>query len=400
MKQDINQLLLAHGAIQVSPDQVKQLNASPATIWFDDTVSNAPTNAGYQVVLSGYSQFVLGKEQKTNDYRSLRNELTKLRSMPRSARTKKLKGSVTTYTVSNEDYRIDYRIFNGQVEVFNIQPVDRLQKARDRLEKTAVYKIRKNGSGVWEIAKKLEAPKVETKYAAVNGQSNNLSKATWLMGKHLEVAYGNNVTEYTLFHNPSVGGIGDTWESIQDKFGFTTDVTRQFSNVLSSAQQNSGDTYWLAHSQGAVIFAEGVRYVLNGNSSWALNKLSLNGIRAKNKGSELDKQKVTFHGNANNNLRSSRLFDRAGIEVVGIRAHDYDFVANIIGANTLSPRKLLGSVVYSNHVFNGSVAQSPHTTSQTHESWDKKMKQGPGKGRGPIQKTFEFTVKTIKNFLP
>lgn len=121
----------------------------------------------------------------------------------------------------------------------------------------------------------------------------------------------------------------------------------------------------------------------------------------------LDKQKIAFHGNANNNHRSSRLFKRAGVEVLAIRAHDYDFVTNIIGMNTGNPWKLIGSAVYGNHVTGGSISQSPHTTVQRHSDWEKNMKSGFGKGRGPIQKAFhstekafQRTVKAIKNYLP
>ncbi len=407
MSKDITDLLLTHGSVQVAPSRAFQLNKKPHVAFFDETISKGPSAAGYKVVLSGYSQFIRQKESKTDEYRNLLTALKSLNSTPRTMLGQKLKGSVTTYSVKNDDYRVDYRINSGQVEVYNIQPVEKLQNTRDKLEKTSVYKVKKSNSGQWILGKKVEGWNVDTDHAAVNGQSNNLVKATWLMGSHLESEYGKDLTEYTLFHNPSVGGAGDTWESVRDKFGFTTDVTKKFATVLEKAQQKTTDTKWVAHSQGGVIFAEGVRYLLNGKSTWALNGLNLNGIRNPNKGHLLDKQKIAFHANANNNLRSSRLFKRAGVEVVSIKAHDYDFVTNIIGANTLNPRKLIGSIIYSNHVAGGSVSQSPHTTSQSMEDWEYNMLNGPGKGRGPIQKGFNSTVKAvesgvklIKNFLP
>ena len=406
MANDINTLLFTHGAIQTSPEQVIQLNKQAPAVFFDHTVASSPTKAGYQVMLSGYCAYIQKNEMGTNSYRNLLSLLNQLVSMPRSEKAYVLKGSVTTFSLSNDFYRVDYRIYSGQVEVFNIQPTDRLQLQRDRLEKTAVYKVKKNSSGVWAVGQRM-GETVDTKYAAVNGQSNNLAKATWLMGKHLEHAYGKGFNEYTLFHNPSVGGMGDTWESVRDKFGFTTGVTKKFAGLLEKAQQKSSDTYWVAHSQGGLIFTEGVRYLLNGKSSWALNQLSLNGRRIPNKGEFLDKQKVTFHGNANNNMRSKFLFDRAGVEVVAVKGHDYDFVTNIIGLNTANPRKFAGSLVYASHVFNGSISQSPHTTVQSHESWEKNMLNGPGKGRSPIQKAFnalekgaQKTVNIIKNYLP
>jgi hypothetical protein len=61
--------------------------------------------------------------------------------------------------------------------------------------------------------------------------------------------------------------------------------------------------------------------------------------------------------------------------------------------------------VYVNHLA-GSVAQSPHTLSQSQEQWDKNMTSGPGNGRNGIQKGFEAvndavqsTVRYINYFL-
>lgn len=399
-------LLLTHGSVRVSPEQALQLNQKADTLFIDKSTENTASSSGYRVILTGYCDFVYKEEEATREIVNLEKALGKLRSLPRPINGFQLKKSVSVFSVSDNYYRIDYRIHSGQVVVFNIQPVTDLQKSRDRGEKTAVYKVKKNGSGNWQVAQKVE--QVTTDHAAVNGQSNNLAKATWLMGSHLEHEFGKNLTEYTLFHNPSVGGPGDTWESIQDKFGFTTDVTKKFASLLKQTQLNKkSDTSWVVHSQGGAIFAEGVRYILNGDSSWALNKLNLNGARHKDKGYVLDKQKVAFHANANNNMRSKVLFDRAGVEVISVRAHDYDMVTNIIGANTLNPRKLLGSLAYANHVFSGSVSQSPHTTFQSRESWEKNMLDGPGKGRGAIQKSFHKVEKTInntvnavKNYLP
>lgn len=406
MQNNINTLLFTHGAIQVSPAQTLQLNKQNPSLFFDETIESSSGRFGYQVILSGYSAYIRQREMRTNDYRQLLSLLNQLRSTPRAANGHKLKGSVTTFSLCNEDYRVDYRVHSGQVEVFNIQPTDRLQKLRDRSERVAVYKVKKSASGIWAVAQKVKGDAVETKHAAVNGQSNNLAKATWLMGSHLECAYGKDVTEYTLFHNPSIGSLGDTWESIQDKFGFTTEVAKKFVNVLENTQQKKSDTYWLAHSQGGLIFAEGVRYMLNNKSSWALSKLSLNGRRNPNKGEILNKQKVTFHGNANNNVRSNHLFERAGVEVVAVKGHDYDLVTNIVGMNTVNPRKLTGSLIYANHVFGGSIVQSPHTTAQSHASWEYNMLHGPGKGRGHAQKAFnaiekrgQQAVKVVKNYL-
>lgn len=390
-----SQLLFRYGSIQTSPEHVHILNAQKA-ILFKASYEQRPA-AGYQALLTGYANFVLQKERGTDSFRFLEGLLVRLRSTPKSLDSKLLKGSVSTFQTSNNYYRADYRVANGQVVVFNIQLLDKLQKARDALEKVGLYTVKRNAQGIWQVAGSTEV--VATRYAAVNGQSNNLAKASWLMGSHLEYEF-KNLSEYTLFHNPSIGGIGDTWESLRDKLGITTPVTKKFAEVLEATQKAGNETSWVAHSQGGAIFAEGVRYLLNSHSSYALNKLRFNGIRHPERGELLNKQSVAFHANANNNFRSKPLFERAGVRVLAIRANDYDMVPNIIGMNTLSPRKLVGSLIYSNHVFNGSVMQSPHTLMQDQATWDQNMETGPGKGRGPIQRGFNKVDKAIPNYLP
>lgn len=92
--------------------------------------------------------------------------------------------------------------------------------------------------------------------------------------------------------------------------------------------------------------------------------------------------------------------ERAGITVLPPQANGYDFVHNVIGLNTLNPRKIVGSLVYANHVFSGSVPQSPHTTAQSQADWEQNMKESPGKGRGIVQKGFNAVTKLKPNFLP
>jgi hypothetical protein len=400
--QDIHtQLLLKHGAVQTSPQHAAMLN-SQSISRFVSTVDQGPVVAGYQIKLTGYAEFVRAQELTTYYYSRLDDLLRSLRSLPRSPDSKVLKGSISTYTLENDAYRVDYRIANGEVVVYNVQLVNRLQKQRDRLEQAGLYRIKKNNQGIWQVNGKAE--KISTTYAAVNGQSNNLTKATWLMGAHLEYEF-KSLQEYTLFHNPSVGGIGDTWESFRDKMGITTVVTRHFAKVLADTQAQDNKTQWIAHSQGGVIFSEAVRYLLNGSSSWMFHKGRLNGLRAPEKGKLLDKHSIAFHGSANNTLRSKPLFSRAGVTVLAIRSNDYDLVPNIIGMNTLNPRKILGAVLYSNHVMSGSVLQSPHTLMQSQESWRHNMDNGPGKGRNGVQKLFNkietgINKKSKPNYLP
>lgn len=337
------------------------------------------------------------EEQYSITSLQLEKALNQLRSLPRPTTGGFTKTGVTdTRLLSTPTHKIAYKIFSGQIQVYNIIVNDALAEARARLEKPALYKIVKDGNGNWKNKGKVN--KISTQYAAVNGQSNTLGKATWLMGLHLDYAYGNSdiIKEFCLYHNPSVTGLSDTWESIKDKLGFTTDVTKGFSSVLKQSQEAGNDIKWMAHSQGAIIFSEAVRYVLNGGSSWAILG-GFNGITRDDKGSVLNKHSVTFHGNGNNESRSQVLFERAGINVLGYNSHPYDLVNNVAGMNFSSFKNLIGSIIYSPHVFGGSVQQSPHTLPyEGFENWDNKMTNGPGKGRNKTQRTFKAITNNLK----
>lgn len=399
----MNNQIFSKGTIQVSPQHLQMLNMKQPTL-FKPTWKNSLSRTGYKVFLTGYANHVL--KQEISGYRemALNKAIEQLSSTPRPVQNAyQMKSTINTHMLDVGSHSIWYKIVSGQIVVFNIEIIDEAQKARDKLEKPGLYKIKKTGQGNW--IKEFSATKITTGYAAINGMQNNLNKATWLMGAHLDFEYGkSNMKEFTLFHNPSEGFGGDLWESVKDKIGFTTDVTQKFSKVLQDSQSLGSEIKWVAHSQGGLIFAEGVRYFLNGNSSWAMLG-GFNGIFKDKKDIDLSNHKVAFHGNANNDVRSKLLFERAGIEVVATKVNDYDLVGNVLGLNTLNPRKLIGSVVYVNHLA-GSVAQSPHTLSQTQEKWDESMASGPGNGRNGVQKGFEAvndtvqsTVRYINNFL-
>lgn len=389
-----NRHVFSEGNIQLSPHELRHLNAQPPQPFKASYIKTA-ADSGYRVFLSGYANKILQNELKLKYGRFLETSINSLRANTRPASGYIKKNTVDTRILESQFHFIWYRIHNGQILVYNIELKDSIQLERDRQEKVAVYTVAKNAQGVWTLGKKSGT--VTTAYAAVNGQSNNLAKAAWLMGAHLEFEFGKTaVREYTLFHNPSTGGPGDTWESIRDKFGITTDVTKKFSALLQQAQQAGNKTKWIAHSQGGLIFAEAVRYHLNGNSSWAITG-GFNGMFRDDKGESLNKHSVAFHGNANNNLRSSVLFERAGIDVIATRANDYDFVNTIVGLNTANPWRILGSAMYANHVFSGSVQQSPHTLMhEDRESWNEQMDNGPGRGRNGLQKGFNTVDETAR----
>lgn len=399
----MNNQIFSKGNIQVSPQHLQMLNMKTPTL-FKPNWKKSISQSGYKVFLTGYADYVL--KQEVIGYReiALNKVIDQLSSTPRPIQNAyQMKQTINTHMVDAGSHSIWYKIVSGQIVVFNIEVVDEAQNARDRLEKPGLYKIKKTAQGNW--LKEFSATRIVTEHAAVNGMQNNLIKATWLMGAHLDFEYGNStMKEFTLFHNPSIGFGGDLWESVKDKLGFTTDVTQKFSKILQDSQNNNKKIKWVAHSQGGAIFSEGVRYYLNGNSSWAIMG-GLNGVFKDKEDISLSNHKVTFHGNVNNNVRSKLLFDRAGIEVVATRATDYDLV-NVLGGNTLNPRKIIGSMFYFPHVKSGSVSQSPHTLMQDQKSWKNNMDNGLGRGRSTLQKGFESandviqtSVRYINNFL-
>ena len=381
----LNRIIFGHGNIQVSPQHVQMLN-NKDPVPFIPMGKHQPPSTGFQVLLTGYASHIFTSERTKNHFVRLDIAINQLRALPRPAFDGYQKtGSVDTRLIKTQFFNIWYKIHSGQVLVFNIEAVDAVQRERARQEKPAMYNVRKEGP-VWQLIGETNA--VSTPYAAVNGQSNNLAKATWLMGLHLEAEFGKNrIKDFTLFHNPSVGAAGDTWESMQDKLGFTTPVTREFSKILQDVQQSGKDVKWIAHSQGGVIFAEGVRFFLNGNHSSALR--GANGLFKDKEKASLNKNSVAFHGNANNNYRSKFLLERAGIEVIDIRGSDYDFVYNMVGMNAENGWSVLRSLVYANHVISGSVKQSPHTLEQSANAWCNNMTSGPGNGRNALQRGYE-----------
>ncbi len=390
--QIVNQQIFADGNVTVSPQELVALNNQPPQL-FKASYNSSITNSGYSVYLSGYAQYIFEREDKIKlNFLGLQRSLNSLRAMPRPTNGFIKKGTVDTRLLKTNEFNIVYKIVSGQVQVFNIIINDAIAEARARSEKPALYKMKKNSSGFWRSDGKTQS--VNTQYAAVNGQSNTFRKATWLMGEHLKTAYGD-ISEYTLYHNPSVTGVADSWESVKDKLGFTTDVTKRFSKVLVESQSADKDIKWVAHSQGAVIFAEGVRYTLNGGSSWAILG-GFNGIFNKDKGHVLDKHSVTFHGNANNERRSKVLFERAGVNVLGYSSHPYDLVNNIVGMNASSVENFIGSIVYANLVVGGTPQQSPHTLPfKGMKNWNQQMENGLGNGRNRTQKAF----KAVSNYL-
>ena len=198
------------------------------------------------------------------------------------------------------------------------------------------YMVVKVG-GQWGAVGKSE--KVYTNVAGVNGILNETNYAPGLMGSHVERKFETS-SLYTLYYNPTKGILSDGWETFMDKLGFTTPVTKQFSQVLSDVQAGDRSVSWVAHSQGGPIFAEAVNF----------------------NGGNLSKNSVAFDSGANNKWVTNYYLQKAGINSGKETIYNnspFDFVPNVIGLNG-NILEMLGSTVAIPLLFMGP-AVSPHT---------------------------------------
>jgi hypothetical protein len=186
---------------------------------------------------------------------------------------------------------------------------------------------------------------VNTLHAAVNGMNNDLLKASWLMGTHLDAAYqGDGIKAYTLFHNPTDKNFLDLAESAFDKrAGQKSHNAQHLAAVLAQNQQQGKKVKWVAHSQGALIFCAALEHYC----------LHYSG--------RLTTQQLAIHGSGANLDRLKRTAEKAGMTVNAIRNNPFDLVPNIAGGNDLSSSSLARSFKFSGLVKGDDVGASPHT---------------------------------------
>ncbi|WP_431687238.1 hypothetical protein [Hahella sp. NBU794] len=171
-------------------------------------------------------------------------------------------------------------------------------------------------TGAW--GEPIGVIEIKTDHAAVNGMQNPLDKARWLMGVHLDTAYWDDqISRYTLFHNPTQGFVQDVFECIQDKIG-SSKAAKQLAAIMVDCQRKGRTVKWVCHSQGGIIFSRAVELV---------NRM----------GVTLEGQKVAIHAGGNKKRRAAKAFDSAKLEVVDMdRDSPFDFVPNLAGGNNWS----------------------------------------------------------------
>jgi hypothetical protein len=402
----------------MDPLEIALINSTKPSAIFE------PQNiTGKKIVLNGVSQLFLHQLNITKKFdRSLIiNNLRNLEGhhiqhngyykagkvkglLPYFSNTEKVHPKQVSYRtglhkIDVQEYEIIYAIGDMQIEVMSISFNEKAQIQKATLEKPALYRVTRDNDDLWKITRH-NVQNIDTKYAAVNGQSNNLEKATWLMGRYLEHHYSKSqVKEYTLFHNPSEGGKRDTWESNRDKLGgaLTTPISKLFSKTLEESQALGKPIKWIAHSQGTIIYTQAVNYYNKGRSGSSLIG-AYNKFKDKNYTGSLNQHSVTFQGTGAHVNSARRILNKAGIELLAEKSHRYDAVYQVAGLNCLSTGDAvgaIGSLVYAKHTLKGTIGQSPHTFYRGDAQWKACMENDPhGKGYTAMQRVFNKVEPT------
>lgn len=332
----------AQGYSNFNPSWYQKINSNISRV--HNTITSRNFNsltAGHEIKISPNSHQFL---EKLSPYQRVQisREIASLSATPRPTNSAKQKSSNNIYVITekNTAFSISYKIYVTKIYILEILPTPKLTGKHRELP--ALYQVKRVQNNEWAL---IPSPvdNVNSTHAAINGQSNVLNLASELMGKHISEAFKNdNVSSYTLFHNPSDGLFWDTYESSQDKRHETTAVAKQFANVLKNVQKKGEHVKWVAHSQGGLIFTEAARY------HWENNK------------TELSKNSVQFNAGANNENKSNTILKAVNIKVHDYNNHPFDPVPNIIGGNAKDWVSLLGSTVGFVFLFTGP-NRSPHT---------------------------------------
>ncbi len=216
------------------------------------------------------------------------------------------------------------------------------------------YVYRKNGDGILVSAGTTSV--VRTKYLFVNGIRTTSDRAFELAVRHIgaELFEGEELTEFTVFHNPTFGIVADGVETLQDLSGNTTELAKQLSSILPATRPG---TSVVAHSQGGLLVQKAIEF----------HNMAVAGLDSAS--TTLSDRHFAFHGGANNQeetisaLRQSGGSLFGGSNLTGFRDHPRDPVPHVIGGgrstsgNVFSP---FTSTLSLPTLFMGQSA-SPHT---------------------------------------
>lgn len=268
----------------------------------------------------------------------------------------------TKYPFKNYHYLVEFTHKDNQIHIDDILFDTQLHGPKNNFsaERTMLYHVNRQTSASYDKAKdedELEEIKgawdrvptattqVNTTHAAVNGMLNELDKAAWLMGTHVDAAYkSDGIEAYTLFHNPTDKPTLDIVECAFDKRqGQKSHNAQHLAAVLAQNNRQGKKVKWVAHSQGAIIFCAALEH-----------------YRIKY-GKPLTTQELAVHGSGANIDRLKSIAHSTGIKIGDIRNNSFDLVPNVFGGNDLSRSSLVRSIKFMGLVFGENSGASPHT---------------------------------------
>lgn len=276
------------------------------------------SHSGYAIYIHSNALSFLNEAIQDN-YASFKliKKIIAMRSNPRPWDGGIKKGTTDHRQLAIDGIWVNYFIESGCVYIDNITFN---HNAKKRHEPAGLHLVKRDNNE-WIISKTY-VKDITTSYAAVNGQNNTRAiAAIKVMPVQLVNAYsGEEINEFTLFHNPTHNIFADTYESARDKLGFTTPVTKSFSKLLLKTQQQQHEVKWVAHSQGGAIFSQAVN------------------VHNKNIGSSLNKHTVFFQASANNMMMTKTILNKAGVKLHkdGYNNSPIDGVPQVIGLNALT----------------------------------------------------------------
>lgn len=261
------------------------------------------SHSGYAIFIHENALSFLNQAIQDN-YASFKliKKIIAMRSNPRPWDGGIKKGATDHRQLAIEAIWVNYFIESGCVYIENITPNFNVS---GKHELSGLHLVSKRPDG-WHIDRAY-VNEVTTKHAAINGFNSDLNiAATEIMPHQLLNAYSDEeINEYTLFHNPAKGVFSSCYDSTRDKLGYSTPLTKRFSELLQSTQKKQNEIKWVTHNQGSLIFTQAVNH------------------HNKKIGSSLNKHSVYFQNPTNNMLTSRTILNKAQVSLLNANANNH-----------------------------------------------------------------------------
>jgi hypothetical protein len=130
-----------------------------------------------------------------------------------------------------------------------------------------------------------------------------------------------------MIHNPTSGGIADTFQSIMEKLVGPSKVSLQVAQVLDYRAQKNTPANIVLHSQGGVMGTSALFLLARSKVKWS-------------------NARVEHHGSASNYYVARLAAWRAGVRWGGMENHSRDLVGTVIGLNSINPLCVARSILW------------------------------------------------------